>query len=185
MADRRAALGMARIALTLRVGRAGRVQTEVLSLSRQPGAHGWLVTLRGADAAVGTELFDLAVVATEQFSRPWTLRLPGEGAFVAAGGRVLHSSQYGDGAEAKGRDVAVVGFSKSATDIAMGVLAEGAHGLDHLSPGKLKNPLLLRRHGQLQGNPLLSRFGTDVHPVGAEPGRPPRAHALASERVAR
>ena len=103
-----------------------RFQTEVLSLSRQPGAPGWLVTLRGADAAVGTERFDLVVVATGQFSRPRTLHLPGEDAFVAAGGSILHSSQYGDGAAAKGRDVAVVGFSKSATDIAMGALAESA-----------------------------------------------------------
>ncbi len=39
---------------------------------------------------------------------------------------VRHSSEYGDGAGAKGRDVAVVGFAKSATDIAMGALAEGA-----------------------------------------------------------
>lgn len=103
-----------------------RFRTEVLSLSRQPGAPGWLLTLRGADAAVETERFDLVVVATGQFSRPRTLHLPGEDAFVAAGGSVLHSSQYGDGAGAKGRDVAVVGFAKSATDIAMGALAEGA-----------------------------------------------------------
>lgn len=103
-----------------------RFRTEVLSVSRRPGAPGWLVTLRGADADAAAELFDLVVVATGQFSRPRTLHLPGEDAFVAAGGTVLHSSQYGDGAGARGRDVAVVGFSKSATDIAMGALAEGA-----------------------------------------------------------
>ncbi len=103
-----------------------RFRTEVLSLSRQPGTDGWLVTLRGADAATGTEHFDLVVVATGQFSRPRTLHLPGEGAFVAAGGTVRHSSQYGDGAGAQGRDVVVVGFSKSATDIAMDALAQGA-----------------------------------------------------------
>ncbi len=103
-----------------------RFRTEVLSLSRQPGAHGWLATLRGADPAVGTEPFDLVVIATGQFSQPRSLHLPGEDAFVAAGGSVLHSSQYVDGAEAEGRDVAVVGFSKSATDIAMDAVARGA-----------------------------------------------------------
>ncbi len=103
-----------------------RFQTEVLSLSRRPGAPGWLATLRGADAAVRSEHFDLVAVATGQFSRPRTLHLPGEDAFVAAGGVVRHSSEHGDGALARGRDVAVVGFSKSATDIAMGALAEGA-----------------------------------------------------------
>ena len=103
-----------------------RLQTEVLSLARQPNAFGWLVMLRGGDMSMDTEPFDLVVVATGQFSRPRTLHPPGEDAFMAAGGRVLHSSQYRDGVGAKGRDVAVVGFSKSATDIAMGALAEGA-----------------------------------------------------------
>lgn len=101
-------------------------QTEVLSLSCQPGAHGWSVTLRGANAAVQTKHFDIVLVATGQFSRPRTLHLSGEDAFVAAGGTIRHSSQYGDGAGAKGRDVAVVGFAKSATDIAMDALAQGA-----------------------------------------------------------
>ncbi len=103
-----------------------RFQTEVLSLSRQPGGNGWQVTLRGADAAVGTERFELVVVATGQFSQPRLLHLPGEDAFVAAGGSIRHSSQYTDGALARGREVAVVGFSKSATDIAMHALGEGA-----------------------------------------------------------
>ncbi len=103
-----------------------RFQTEVLSLSRQPGTPGWLVTLRSADAAVESEPFDLVVVASGQFSRPRTLHLPGEDAFTAGGGQVLHSSEYGDGAAARGRDVAVVGFAKSATDVVMAALAEGA-----------------------------------------------------------
>ncbi len=104
-----------------------RFQTEILSVSRQPGGHGWSVTLRGADAAEQTEPFDLVVVATGQFSVPKTLHLPGEDAFVAAGGSIRHSSQYGDGALAAGRAVVVVGYSKSATDIAMSALAAGAH----------------------------------------------------------
>ena len=70
-----------------------RFQTEVLSLSRQPGAAG----LAGHAARrrwgyVDTERFDLVVVASGQFSRPRTLHLPGEDAFVAAGGVVRHSS---------------------------------------------------------------------------------------------
>lgn len=103
-----------------------RFRTEVLSLSRKPWTDGWLVTLRGADAAAGTEHFDLVIVASGQFSRPRTRHAPGEDAFVAAGGTVRHSSQYGDGAGAQGRDVVVVGFSKSATDFAIDALAQGA-----------------------------------------------------------
>ena len=103
-----------------------RFRTEILSLARRPGAQGWLVTLRGADAAVRSEQFDLVVVATGQFSLPRRPHLPGEDAFVAAGGVVRHSSEYGNAALAQGLDLAVVGFSKSATDIAMGALAAGA-----------------------------------------------------------
>jgi len=114
-----------------------RFQTEILSVSHEHSAQGWSVTLRRANAAAGTdaaaetgavqtEHFDLVLVATGQFSTPKTLNLPGDDAFVAAGGSIRHSSQYLDGAVARGRDVVVVGFSKSATDIAMDALAQGA-----------------------------------------------------------
>ena len=106
-----------------------RFQTEVLSLSREHSGHGWSVTLRGGEAAVRTEHFDLVVVATGQFSAPRTLKLPGDDAFVAAGGSIRHSSQYVDGALARNSDVVVVGFSKSATDIAMDAIAQGARSV--------------------------------------------------------
>jgi len=103
-----------------------RFRTEILSLSRRPGSDGWAVTFRVDGAAQETEHYDLVVIATGQFSRPRTLPLPGEDAFQAAGGTVLHSSEYGNAGQTKGRDVVVVGFSKSATDVAMNALAEGA-----------------------------------------------------------
>lgn len=111
-----------------------RFQTEVLSMSREPGRQGWSVNLRGAEATLEieagqTEHFDLMVVATGQFSTPKTLKLPGDDAFIAAGGSIRHSSQYVDGAAARDRDVVVVGFSKSATDIAMDALAQGARSV--------------------------------------------------------
>jgi len=106
-----------------------RFQTEVLSLSRERSGHGWSVALRGCEAAVRTEHFDLVVVATGQFSAPRTLKLPGDDAFVAAGGSIRHSSQYVDGALARNSDVVVVGFSKSATDIAMDAVAQGARSV--------------------------------------------------------
>ena len=100
--------------------------TEVLHLSRRLDGRGWLVTSRGGDPAARTEAYDAVVVATGQFSRPKALPLPGEDAFRAAGGVIRHSSEYTDGRQARGRDVVVVGFSKSATDVAMHALAEGA-----------------------------------------------------------
>ena len=103
-----------------------RFRTEVLAASRRPGGRGWSVTLRGPDGVVETARYDVLVVATGQFSRPRTLSLPGDAAFRAAGGSILHSSEYVDGRQARGRDVVVVGFAKSATDVAMNALAEGA-----------------------------------------------------------
>ena len=101
-----------------------RLHTQVLSASS--GIGGWSVTLRGADGAAETGRYDAVIVATGQFSRPRLLSLPGEDEFRASGGLIRHSSEYVDGALANGRDVAVVGFSKSATDVAMSALAEGA-----------------------------------------------------------
>ena len=109
-----------------------RFRTEVLSVSRRAdGGRGWSVTLREAGAETETETrhYDFVVVATGQFSRPRTLPLPGEDAFRAAGGSIGHSSEHVDGARVRDRDVVVVGFSKSATDVAMDALGEGARSV--------------------------------------------------------
>jgi dimethylaniline monooxygenase (N-oxide forming) len=103
-----------------------RFRTEIVSVA-QNDDHGWSVTLRRAGGvAAETEHYDAVIVATGQFSRPKKLSLPSEDAFCVAGGIIQHSSEYLDGKQAKGRDVVVVGFSKSATDVAMNALAEGA-----------------------------------------------------------
>ena len=102
-----------------------RFRTEVSSVSRGSDGGGWTVTLREGGAAE-TRHYDVVVVATGQFSRPRLPVLPGEDEFRASGGLIRHSSEYVDGALANGRDVAVVGFSKSATDVAMNALAQGA-----------------------------------------------------------
>ncbi len=103
-----------------------RFRTEIVSVA-QNDDHGWFVTLRRAGGvAAETEHYDAVIVATGQFSRPKKLSLPSEDAFRVAGGVIQHSSEYVDGKQAKGRDVVVVGFSKSATDVAMNALAEGA-----------------------------------------------------------
>ncbi len=55
-----------------------------------------------------------------------TLPLPGEDAFKAGGGRIMHSSAYNDASLARGRKVVVLGGSKSATDIAVNAVNSGA-----------------------------------------------------------
>lgn len=90
------------------------------------GAQGWSARLRGPDGAVAEERFDRVVVATGQFSRPNKPDFPGRDAFAAAGGAVRHSSEHVDAAGVAGRHVVVLGFSKSATDVAVHAVEEGA-----------------------------------------------------------
>ncbi|WP_439574997.1 flavin-containing monooxygenase [Phreatobacter sp.] len=106
-----------------------RFGTEVRAMARRAdGAAGWTLTL--ADAA-GTrdESFDFVAVCTGQFSDRNVPDFPGAKAFTGAGGTILHSSDYTDSALAKGRDVVVLGFSKSATDIAVNAVQSGARSV--------------------------------------------------------
>ena len=104
-----------------------RFNTTVMSMDRRAnGKAGWTLALRGGDGASGREDFDFVAVCTGQFNEPQTLSLPGEEAFKAQGGKILHSSQYNDPAIAKGRKVVVLGGSKSATDIAVNAVNSGA-----------------------------------------------------------
>jgi cation diffusion facilitator CzcD-associated flavoprotein CzcO len=104
-----------------------RFNRTVVRMERRPdSAPGWRLELRGPDGATGLEDFDFVAVCTGQFNEPQTLSLPGEDAFMAQGGRILHSSKYNDPAIAKGRKIVVLGGSKSATDIAVNAVNSGA-----------------------------------------------------------
>ncbi len=104
-----------------------RFNTKVAGMARRAdGRPGWTLELQGSDGAVSREDFDFVAVCTGQFNEPQTLALAGEDGFKAQGGQILHSSQYGDPAIAKGRKVVVLGGSKSATDIAVNAVTSGA-----------------------------------------------------------
>jgi cation diffusion facilitator CzcD-associated flavoprotein CzcO len=106
-----------------------RFNTEVVGMNRRPDSKpGWRLDLRGS-GGVTTEDFDFVAVCTGQFNEPQTLSLPGEEAFKAQGGSVLHSSQYNDADLARGKKVVVLGGSKSATDIAVNAVNSGASGV--------------------------------------------------------
>ena len=107
--------------------RAIRFNTTVVQMNRRPDSEpGWRLDLLGPDGGTSHEDFDFVAVCTGQFNEPRTISHPGEEAFEAQGGRILHSSQYGDPAVAKGRKVVVLGGSKSATDIAVNAVNSGA-----------------------------------------------------------
>ena len=99
-----------------------RFSTNVLEATRIDALTGWRVRLADEHGET-TEIFDEVVVCTGQFSRPKTLDLPGAEDF---GGSIIHSSAFLDDSVAKDKDVVVLGYSKSATDIAMQAVAASA-----------------------------------------------------------
>jgi dimethylaniline monooxygenase (N-oxide forming) len=76
------------------------------------------------------EDFDFVAVCTGQFSDKNVPVFSGEDGFRANGGEVMHSSEYTDPATLKGKDVLVLGFSKSATDIAVNAVNAGAKSVN-------------------------------------------------------
>ncbi|MBZ4187492.1 flavin-containing monooxygenase [Niabella beijingensis] len=62
--------------------------------------------------------FGFVVVCTGTFHEPYIPEFPGVDDFCAAGGEILHTSALQDSTLLEGKEVAVVGFAKSATDIA-------------------------------------------------------------------
>jgi cation diffusion facilitator CzcD-associated flavoprotein CzcO len=103
-----------------------RFGTGVVAMDRRTdGKPGWTLQLETGSGKT-SEDFDFVAICTGQFNEPQTLSLPGEQAFTAQGGQILHSSAYHDASLAKGRKVAILGGSKSATDIAVNAVNSGA-----------------------------------------------------------
>jgi dimethylaniline monooxygenase (N-oxide forming) len=102
------------------VDRTIRFSTEVQSIRPRPdGAPGWRVHVR--DFETHSEIaqdFDFVVVCNGVFSEPCIPEFAGRDEFEANGGQVLHSSALRDLDQIEGRSVLVVGFGKSALDIA-------------------------------------------------------------------
>ncbi|KPL50874.1 monooxygenase [Prosthecomicrobium hirschii] len=103
-----------------------RFRTRVDAMERRPdGRPGWRLSVTGPAGAT-TEDFDFVAVAVGNFSEKHLPEFGGEDRFRAAGGTLLHSSDYRDPAQIRGRRVVVLGASKSATDIAVNAARSGA-----------------------------------------------------------
>lgn len=78
----------------------------------------WQVRVKDAAAdRPETLTFSFVVVCTGTFHEPYLPEVPGLQSFEEAGGKVLHSSAVSSDAMLKDKNVLVVGFAKSATDI--------------------------------------------------------------------
>lgn len=109
-----------------------RMSTTVESAVLDEEAGVWTVQARRAATGQGGALsaevyrFDYLVVCNGIFSEPAVPQYPGVDAFVAAGGRVCHTSQFNDAGEARGKHVLVVGYGKSSCDVANAIAADSA-----------------------------------------------------------
>ena len=97
-----------------------RLSTEVTA-ARPVGDGGWTLDVRDAGGAESTESFDRLVVANGVFCEPLVPEYPGLPEFTAAGGRVCAGTEFNDAEEARGKRVLVVGYGKSACDVAVAI----------------------------------------------------------------
>lgn len=107
-----------------------RLSTEVVRAEPTDAEDGWLVTSRHVGEAVGDpEPFDHLVVANGIFSDPVIPAFDGLAELMRAGGKIVAASQLPTLEEARGKNVVVVGYGKSACDVAaeIGPVAQSTH----------------------------------------------------------
>lgn len=99
--------------------------TNVIALEQPQDGQGWNVRVdhKGHHSL---HSFDFVVVCSGIFSNPNRLQHAGSEDFKAQGGTILHSSEYTDSSIVQGKRVVILGFSKSATDIAVNAVKSGA-----------------------------------------------------------
>ncbi|MFI5538133.1 flavin-containing monooxygenase [Nocardia sp. NPDC051900] len=95
-----------------------RLGTEVVAAD--PVDSGWLLEIRDS-SGIHRASCDHLVIANGVFSEPAMPEYRGADWFRAAGGRLCHSSEFTDLESVRGKSVVVVGYGKSACDIATAV----------------------------------------------------------------
>ncbi|RYY70892.1 MAG: FAD-binding protein [Chitinophagaceae bacterium] len=82
------------------------------------GSQWMLVVKNEADKKESHQYFDFVVVCTGTFHEKYVPSFDGMDNFIANGGEVLHSSEVRNESQLRNKNVTVIGFAKSATDIA-------------------------------------------------------------------
>ena len=96
-----------------------RLSTEVVRAELNEAEDGWLITPRRVGAPVSApERFDHLVIANGIFSDPVFPQYEGYADLVRSGGRLVASSQFNSLEDARDKHVLVVGYGKSACDVA-------------------------------------------------------------------
>lgn len=125
-------------AYTRRFGFADDIELGTTVVAAVPDGSGWTVTTDSGPPASPastsssvspsreTRHFDYLLVCNGIFSQPLIPDYPGGAGFTAAGGRVCHTSEFKDVADARGKHVLVVGYGKSSCDVAQAVASTAA-----------------------------------------------------------
>jgi dimethylaniline monooxygenase (N-oxide forming) len=142
----------------------------------EPATTGWLLTVQPAASAAITQRFDYLVVCNGTFSDPYIPPVDGLDAFMAAGGAVQHSTQVQAPDAYRAKRVAVVGFGKSACDVASSVAREAAETTIVYRQAKWKVPK--RIMGINYKYIILSRFGEALTKLRYRTGVESAIHAL-------
>jgi dimethylaniline monooxygenase (N-oxide forming) len=161
----------------------GEIRLGCEVVAAKPTASGWSVGVRrtGPEGLAETEperAFDYLIVCNGTFSRPAVPVYEGADLFVAEGGRVCHTSEFGALEQARGKHVLVVGYGKSACDLAQATAGVAAsttvvtRSLIWKVPKKLLNllnykHLLLTRLGEALFEYIrVSGFERFLHGIG-------------------
>lgn len=94
-----------------------RFGSKVTTSQLMPDGLGWELTIEGPDGSALHQT-EWLIVCNGIFSTPAIPEIPGIDRFRAAGGQVLHTSQFTKPELAQGRHVLVVGYGKSSCDVA-------------------------------------------------------------------
>ena len=101
------------------------LNTEVVDAQLDEKQLFWQVNTR-RNGQENTHQFAYLVVCNGIFSEPALPHYQGEGEFLAAGGRICHTSQLTDLKSVRNKHVLVVGYGKSSCDVAQAVCDEAA-----------------------------------------------------------
>ncbi|MBV6626500.1 MAG: NAD(P)-binding domain-containing protein [Rivularia sp. (in: Bacteria)] len=96
-------------------------QAEVTDIYRKTEEALWVVSFKINNQDKVEEKnqeFDFVLVCNGTFNIPKIPKIPGKEEFIATGGNILHSVEFKDSSLIKDKRVVVVGFGKSACDIA-------------------------------------------------------------------
>jgi hypothetical protein len=99
-----------------------RLNTEVTSARAAEGDSGWRLQLRSTlDDSVSVETCERLIIANGVFCEPLAPSYAGVDEFEAAGGHLCVATEFLDAEQARGKQVVVVGYGKSACDVAVAI----------------------------------------------------------------